>query len=231
MTIRLTAGRSGASTLWSAGLAALALLVPGTSADAQDDTDWTFRFTPYFMFSGLNGDIGVGGRTAPVDASFSDIADHLNFGLLGAFEARRGRLGLLTDVIFLDLGADGDIPRPDSPLDKFEVDASNFILSPALSYRVTHPGPVSVGIQAGVRYWNVSNTLTFTGDAGGELEFDDSQDWIDPIVGTRLRADFDDHWFGIALGDIGGFGVGSDFTWQVFGGSASRSPGDPAEQS
>jgi hypothetical protein len=33
-----------------------------------------------------------------------------------------------------------------------------------------------------------------------------------------LRADFDDHWFGVALGDVGGFGVGSEFTWQAFGG-------------
>lgn len=202
---------------WSAGLAVLALLVLGTSAGAQDDAGWTFRFTPYFMFSGLDGDVGVGGRTAEVDASFSDIADHLDFGVLGAFEARRGRLGLLTDVIYLDLGDDGDIARPDSPLDRFEVDASNFILSPALSYRVTRPGPVSVDVGAGIRYWNVSNTLTLTGEAGGELELDDSQDWIDPILGTRLRADFDDHWFGVALGDIGGFGAGSDFTWQALG--------------
>jgi hypothetical protein len=120
MTIRLTVPRSCACSWWSAGLAALALLVPGISADAQDETDWTFRFTPYFMFSGLDGDVGVGGVTAPADASFSDLADHLNFGLLGAFEARRGHLGLLTDLIYLDLGEEGDIARPDSPLDRFE---------------------------------------------------------------------------------------------------------------
>jgi hypothetical protein len=203
--------------LWSAGLTTLALLILSGRAWAQDDAGWTFKFTPYFMFSGLDGDVGVRGRTAAVDASFSDLADHLNFGLLGAFEARRGRLGLLTDVIYLDLGADGDFPRPDSPLDRFEVDASNFVLSPAVGYRVTRPGPISVDVGAGIRYWNVSNTLTLTGEAGGGLELDDSQDWIDPILGTRLRADFNDHWFGLALGDIGGFGAGSDFTWQAFG--------------
>jgi len=41
--------------------------------------------------------------------------------------------------------------------------------------------------------------------------------WVDPLVGLRLR-----HYFGegeeiILKGDIGGFNAASDFTWQVAG--------------
>ena len=45
-----------------------------------------------------------------------------------------------------------------------------------------------------------------------------SRNWTDPIVGAQLRYDLTRHWFGTMLGDIGGFGVGSDISWSIFGG-------------
>jgi len=44
-----------------------------------------------------------------------------------------------------------------------------------------------------------------------------SKAWIDPVVGFRTRFNFTDHLYAAAKGDIGGFGVGSDLSWQVFG--------------
>ena len=44
-----------------------------------------------------------------------------------------------------------------------------------------------------------------------------SKSWIDPIVGFRARYNFTNHLYAVAKADIGGFGVGSDLTWQVFG--------------
>ncbi len=44
-----------------------------------------------------------------------------------------------------------------------------------------------------------------------------SKAWIDPVVGFRARFNFTDHLYVAAKGDIGGFGVGSDLSWQVFG--------------
>jgi hypothetical protein len=46
---------------------------------------------------------------------------------------------------------------------------------------------------------------------------DGSKAWIDPVVGFRTRFNFTDHLYLAAKGDIGGFGVGSDLSWQVFG--------------
>ena len=39
--------------------------------------------------------------------------------------------------------------------------------------------------------------------------------WTDPIVGLRGRWNYDERWFLAGRGDIGGFGVGSDFTWTL----------------
>ena len=37
---------------------------------------------------------------------------------------------------------------------------------------------------------------------------------VDPIVGLRYNYPFNDKWSLQLYGDIGGFGVSSDFTWQ-----------------
>lgn len=44
-----------------------------------------------------------------------------------------------------------------------------------------------------------------------------SKAWIDPIVGFRARYNFTDHLYAAAKADIGGFGIGSDLSWQAFG--------------
>ncbi len=63
----------------------------------------------------------------------------------------------------------------------------------------------------------------------GEL-FDDTTVWADPIVGARMRMDLP-RGFGLDVrADTGGFGVGSDFVWNVeVGFTAEVAPGVEAE--
>ena len=42
-----------------------------------------------------------------------------------------------------------------------------------------------------------------------------TDDWWDPFIGLRARYNFNDRFYVTAKGDIGGFGVGSEFTWQA----------------
>jgi len=53
-------------------------------------------------------------------------------------------------------------------------------------------------------------------DTPAALDLGDS--WIDPVVGGRLVQDLTDAWFLILRGDVGGFGVGSSFSWNALGG-------------
>jgi opacity protein-like surface antigen len=39
--------------------------------------------------------------------------------------------------------------------------------------------------------------------------------WTDPIIGARAQWNINDKWFLAGKGDIGGFGVGSDFAWNL----------------
>ena len=58
--------------------------------------------------------------------------------------------------------------------------------------------------------------LELVAGLGGGLDLGDS--WVDPVVGGRLVQDLAEDWFLTARGDLGGFGVGSDFSWNVQGG-------------
>ncbi len=90
----------------------------------------------------------------------------------------------------------------------------------------------AVDVIAGARYWreSVKLSLDIVGAGPGVLPpgFNVSgnrvvgksgtMDWVDPVVGLRLRHQFSPGRELQLRGDIGGFGVGSDFSWQLFGG-------------
>jgi hypothetical protein len=42
-----------------------------------------------------------------------------------------------------------------------------------------------------------------------------SREWIDPFVGLRARWNMTEKLFLTGRGDVGGFGVGSELTWQI----------------
>ena len=44
-----------------------------------------------------------------------------------------------------------------------------------------------------------------------------SVDWLDPVIGARVRYTVAPGHELLLRGDIGGFGVGSDFSWQAIG--------------
>jgi hypothetical protein len=74
-------------------------------ADTADD-HWQFELTPYLFASGLYGTTGAQGVEADVEMGFDDILEQLEMGLMGSFEARRGRWGILFDGLYFELGGE-----------------------------------------------------------------------------------------------------------------------------
>jgi len=64
--------------------------------------------------------------------------------------------------------------------------------------------------------------ITLPGDllTGGSRNVSERFQWVDWIFASRIRADLTEHVSGFALGDIGGFGIGSSssLTWQAVAG-------------
>src|SRR5260370_34645656 len=70
------------------------------------DDNWHILVAPYIWFAGLHGTVGARGRYVSVHASFSDVFKYLNIGLMGAVEARKKRILLPVDFMWMKLSDD-----------------------------------------------------------------------------------------------------------------------------
>jgi hypothetical protein len=92
---------------------------------------------------------------------------------------------------------------------------------------LTSPGSsTALDLYAGGRAWwqrgevqviasGTLNVFDLTFSRAGVLSAEKSVSWVDPLVGMRLRHQFAPAWNLAISGDVGGFDVGSKFSWQV----------------
>lgn len=109
------------------------------------------------------------------------------------------------------------------------LDVEMAIVEAGAAYEVARSGPLAFNILGGVRYWHQTADLSLDIAAGvqtADLEIagtraiarSSSVDWLDPLVGARIRYTVAPGQELFLRGDIGGFGVGSHFSWQAIGG-------------
>ncbi|WP_159715175.1 porin family protein [Geminicoccus flavidas] len=207
----------------AAGIGLIAALAHPAFAVAQEADagpattagGWTFKLTPYAWLAGLDGKVRTRSRlpAADVDASFSDIFDDTNFALMMLGEARRDRFGVILDVDYLDISSEGSTPG-----DLFSgVKASSNVLigTLGLAYRVLDRPKGLIDVVGGARLWSIDNELKLEAGRLNEVSTSRDQTWVDPIIGLRGGVDLSDDIYVSAYTDIGGFGAGSKFTWQV----------------
>lgn len=190
---------------------------------SSDEEKWRFHLIPYFWMAGLEGDVTLKGFESKVDASFGDIWDNLEFGGLVHFEARKGEWGFFLDPIYLKLSSDAHIDNPDVGRINADVTVEQWLVEFGGLYRLgqwplggSESDEISLDLLAGGRYWDLTTRLDLSiplADLG--RSYKKSKDWIDPFVGLRLQADLTQKLALVLRGDIGGFGVGSDFSWNA----------------
>ena len=181
---------------------AASLLAP-SAACADEPNKWEFDLSVYGLASGMSGDVGIGPVNANVDVGFDKIWDNLEFGAMGKVRVGYGPWALTTDVIYM--GLQGTKNGVTAEFDQWMVE-------PILSYRVSkYFEPL-----AGVRYNNLSGEIRGPGVLPTPRIPSGTQDWWDPIVGANVNLPLGNNFSFNVRGDIGGFGAGSDFTWQAF---------------
>jgi hypothetical protein len=187
-------------------VAACAVLASPASAQPASD-EWRFTIEPYLMAAAMSGTSGVRGREVEIDMSASDIFSNLEFGAMGVVEARKGNWGVGTDLILMNLGMATD--RPAADLD--------FTQSAFAFYGLRRISDVA-DATFGIRINGVDGGITFKQESlvPGGTTFSQSKWWTDPIVGVRLHTNSAGRFNAKLYSEIGGFGVGSDFTWQIF---------------
>jgi hypothetical protein len=166
----------------------------------------------------VDGNLGVIGKTIPVSASFSDVFEKLNIGYMTALDVRKNKVGVLTDFAYLDLSSD-EISTPFGALySSAQTDSQMYILDPEIYGRVFESAKFSVDALGGIRYWHLRSNLDLRPGLLPAFHASDSRDWVDPVLGARFRANLKKGWFATLKGDAGGFGAGSQVTWQIYTG-------------
>jgi len=191
-------------------LGSLTCLLSGIATAA--DGDWQHTMFVYAMGAALEGDAYVGPLHVPVDMSISDVFDALEFGAMGAYRADNGTWSITGDATFMGLGGTGKGPR--RGLVKADVDVDQTTLSVTLGRRLTP----SLEALFSLSYFDLSTDVkvTTTGPLGlVTAKASAGADWIDPLVGLQYNVPIGDAWRFNLRGDVGGFGVGSDMTYQV----------------
>jgi hypothetical protein len=158
-------------------------------------------------------------------ALFTDLV-WMDLGFPGSVDVRRTPFARFPQVVVSVKG-------------RAQLDYQSTIIQSGVAYEVARwqNAPESftaVDVLGSARYWNqeVSLALNLTGTLDVDfqrlgLKFDRSRqiavarsgdlEWVDPVVGLRVRHQIAPGKNLRLEGDIGGFGAGSEFSWQAVG--------------
>lgn len=190
-------------------IAAAVMTLAAWPASAQTSAnEWQFAIAPYLWGAGMNGSLTIGDQKVDIDVPFSTVWDNLDFALMGHFDMRNDHWVVLSDLIFVDLEDTQDLTRGSL---KAGIDMT--IFEAAGGYRVSP----AVALIAGARWVDMGASLSYSGEIV-DPDADAGESWIDPVVGVNVFTPLSKNekwWFG-AYGDIGGFGVGSKLTWELY---------------
>lgn len=191
--------------------AAFAMSIAG-QATAQDTWQWSADI--YGWMPSIDSGLLSGNDT---EITFDDILDNLDFAAMGVIQAKKGKLSVFTDLIYLDLGdnVSGTIDVGGAPIPAgVSADMKSYIGNFGVGYTLSETATNTFGAYGGARYFQLDYSLK--GTAGPiQKSVSDSQSTWDAIVGIRGQADINENWYVHYLADVGG--GGSDLTWQVLG--------------
>lgn len=214
-------------------------------ARPADPDPWRFNAASYAWLMSVSGSVTAHGQTVDTNASFIDLVQKSGslFGLMGYFEADKGRAGAYVDVVYTKLGFAAGNASYRNPIGGLKITTSG---NAALTYQLfvveiggvyelfrwqhTEGSSTAVDGVMGFRYWNNSIAASFDADAtvnfsrlhlersfGLATARSDAIQWVDPVFGVRVRHQFTPRQEFVVRGDIGGFGLGSQFSWQAVG--------------
>jgi len=193
------------SLLALATVAVLTLVAPQATAQASSN-EWQFAIAPYLWAAGMDGTLTIADQGQDVDVPFSTVIDNLDLAFMGHFDMRNERWVLSSDLIFVDLEHEENLTNG-----TVTAGMDMTLIELAGGYRVSP----AVAVLGGARWVDMGAKLRYTGEVAGD-DGDRSKSWVDPLIGVHVFAPLSERWFLGLRGDVGGFGVGSELTWQAY---------------
>lgn len=178
-------------------------------AQAQQDPpgEWRQRVFLYGMGAMIQGDAQIGNVSVPIDVSISDLLDALKFGAMAAYRVENDLWSFTGDVTYMNLGWSGQTQQGRASAG---IDVEQLTMMGTVGRRISPyvEGTVSLG------YFDLSTDLRVR-VLQQRVEASRDASWVDPLVGLNIVVPFTGKWTYTLRGDVGGFGVGSDFTWHM----------------
>ena len=205
------------------------------SAFAQPTKPWEFQASVYAYVPTISGTTTFPPRDGGSSVSVGeDILDNLKMAFMGSLEGSNGTWGVLTDLVYMDVGdarsgtrsiSIGGMGLPAGASANVDYDLKGWAWILAGTYRLVSDRESKIDLLAGTRVLDVRQTLSWSlagnvgsialADRAGTRELDE-QNW-DVIVGAKGRTAFGDgKWFVPYYLDVG---TGdSKVTWQAYAG-------------
>jgi hypothetical protein len=216
-------------------LAMVLLIAAPAWGGSGSEPSWTFAITPYIWLPAMTGETTVKGRSAKVDTSIGDLFTGTDFifALQAQLEAwYQQRFGIVFNGQWTRLDQDDNSFGPSQgppfgpgvfPIE-FDLTMNMGLFEFLGAYRVetwelgsgSWRPALTVEPLVGARL----TTLNVSFDPKGGSDLDQGKTWADPILGARtsLALGQERRWRITFRADFGGFGAGSDFTWNLMGG-------------
>jgi len=194
-------------SLFAGALAAATLVAMPAATYAQED--WTGQVTLYGWGAGVGGDFTpfAGAPTLSFDKSLSEVLEDLDVAFFATALARRGDFVFFGDLTYTSSSRSGL-----TPLGPASGEVTMASLTLAAGQRFEAGGGTTVDIMGGIRGWRLDGLVSVP-LAGVSLA--PEQSFVDPIVALRVNTPIADRWSVLTYADVGGFGVGSEVTWQA----------------
>lgn len=188
---------------------------PIVQTSMEETANWEFNLAPFYLWAmDMSGDATVGQNESAVDVSFDTITDNLEAAFIVHFEGiHQSNFGFLVDINYVSLHGS----QTNLELKTIDVHMDMTIAEFSALYRM-QMDEHAFDLISGMRYVNIDMDIKIS-SLGPLSGFGPSPkiDWLDPLIGARWMYNIDEEWSFLARGDIGGFGVGSDFAWQALG--------------
>ena len=130
----------------------LALLAAGAApAVVAAESQWDYTATFYGWAPGISTTVETPLGEVESDLDFEEVLETLDIAFLGAFEARKGRLALVADLQYFDIGVEAE-PHTETAFSAAEVDQQLLLFSAYAGYAVVDSAETRFDVGGGLRY-------------------------------------------------------------------------------
>ena len=205
--------------------------------ETPERNEFDASLTVYLWAVSMSGDARVRGADLDVDAQFLDVVDEADtiLGLMGALDLRFNKLVFQIHPTWMHVGIDNKSASAQGVPISADYDSDTLWFEGFAGWRFIESeiGEPNSGrrfyldgfVGGRVTYFETDLGLTPLTDvilpdltplpAGTKVGVSDSEAWFDPFIGARIRYDITRTLTAGLRADLGGFGVGSEFSWQA----------------